>query len=214
MRRMVLLMLCLVMTAGAYAQEIVGKWVQEARQTENGMEMAITETLTISAGGRFEESVVMEMIVPDAKDGQKATGKADDKSKAGKPAGQEGQQVSGQEGQKVAGQENQQVSGKADGAAGGNKVVRLRISCAGVWSVADGVLSQTFDPKSIHTEVLEQPDGFPGFFLNMLGKTVSSEFKKHSKKPELSKILTLTSDKLEIQSLDPKDQETSSYTRK
>lgn len=206
MRRMVLLMLCLVMTAGAYAQEIVGKWVQEARQTENGMEMAITETLTISAGGRFEESVVMEMIVPDAKDGQKATGKADDKSKASKAAGQEGQ--------KVAGQENQQVSGKADEAAGGNKVVRLRISCAGVWSVADGVLSQTFDPKSIRTEVLEQPDGFPGFFLNMLGKTVSSEFKKHSKKPELSKILTLTSDKLEIQSLDPKDQETSSYTRK
>lgn len=172
-----LLMVCLMMTAGAYAQEIVGKWVQEERQTENGMEMAITETFTVSAGGRFEESVVMEMKVPDDKDGQKATG-------------------------------------KADGAADGKKVVRLRISCAGVWSVADGVLSQTFDPKSIRTEVLEQPDGFPKFFLNMVGKSVSSEFKKHSKKPELSKILTLTSDKLEIQSLDPKDQETSSYTRK
>lgn len=195
-------MLCLMMTAGAYAQDIVGKWVQEQRQTENGMEMAITETFSISKGGQFEESVVMEMKVPDDKDGKKAADKTDKKK------------ATSQETQKVAGQEGQKEAGKTGGTVDNQKVVRLRISCKGTWTMADGVLTQIFDPKSIRTEVLEQPEGFPSFFLNMLGKTVSSEFKKQSKKPELSKILTLTSDKLEIKSLDPKDQETSSYTRK
>ena len=191
MRRLVLLVACLLMAVGACAQEIVGQWVQEERQAENGMEIVITETFTVSKGGAFEQGVIMEMRMSDAsggrKEADKATGKTD--VKAGGKAG-----------------------ATTDQAAG--KTVRLRISCRGNWTLAEEVLTQTFDAKSIRTEVLDQPEEFPKFFLNMLGKTVSSEFKKQSKKPYRSKIITLTSDKLVLRSLDEKDPETSTYTRK
>lgn len=78
----------------------------------------------------------------------------------------------------------------------------------------DGTLTQTFDAKSIRTEVLEQPDGFPKFIVNMLGKTVSSEFKKQAKKPERYKLVSVTSDELVFQSTDPKDPGNTTYTRK
>lgn len=171
MKRLLLVVVCLVMAAGAYAQDIVGQWVQERRQTENGMTVAITETFAVSVGGMFEQGVVMEMKMADSPDGQKPEGNTE-------------------------------------------KTFRLRISCKGGWTLADGVMTQTFDVKSIRTEVLEQPEGTPKFLLNMLGKTVSSEFKKQSKKPYRSKVITLTSDKLVVQSLDDKDSETTTYTRK
>lgn len=191
MRRLVLLVACLLMAVGACAQEIVGQWVQEERQAENGMEIVITETFTVSKGGAFEQGVIMEMRMSDASGGRK-------------------------EADKTTGKTDVKTGGKAaattDQAAG--KAVRLRISCRGNWTLAEEVLTQTFDAKSIRTEVLEQPEEFPKFFLNMLGKTVSSEFKKQSKKPDRSKIITLTSDKLVLRSLDEKDPETSTYTRK
>lgn len=195
MRRLVLLVACLLMAVGACAQEIVGQWVQEERQAENGMEIVITETFTVSKGGAFEQGVIMEMRMSDASGGRneadKTTGKTTDKTdvKAGGKAG-----------------------ATTDQAAG--KTVRLRISCRGNWTLTEEVLTQTFDVKSIRTEVLDQPEEFPKFFLNMLGKTVSSEFKKQSKKPYRSKIITMTSDKLVLRSLDEKDPETSTYTRK
>lgn len=192
MKRLVLLVVCLLMTVGAYAQEIVGRWVQEERQAENGMEMAITETFTISKDGTFEQGVVMEIRMSDA---QKAAGKGDKKAN-GQAAGNTDQTLGSQ---KAAGQKSE--------------AVRVRISCKGGWTLAAGVLTQTLDAKSIRTEVLEQPEGFPKFFVNMLSKTVSSEFKKQSKKPDRSKVITLTADKLVLQSLDPKDSETTTYTR-
>ncbi len=91
--------------------------------------------------------------------------------------------------------------------------LKVRISCAGTWSLADKVLSQTYDAKSVKTEVLEQPDGFPKFFMNLLCKRVVSEFKKHSKKPVRYNVLALTSDKLRIQEIGAKDPETETYTR-
>lgn len=91
--------------------------------------------------------------------------------------------------------------------------LKVRISCGGTWSLADKVLSQTYDAKSVKTEVLEQPDGFPKFFMNLLCKRVVSEFKKHSKKPVRYNVLALTSDKLRIQEIGAKDPETETYTR-
>lgn len=91
--------------------------------------------------------------------------------------------------------------------------LKVRISCPGTWSFADKVLSQTYDAKSVKTEVLEQPDGFPKFFMNLLCKRVVSEFKKHSKKPVRYNVLALTSDKLRIQEIGAKDPETETYTR-
>lgn len=91
--------------------------------------------------------------------------------------------------------------------------LRLRISCGGTWSFTDETLSQTYDAKSVKTEVLEQPDGFPKFFLNVLSKSVVSEFKKNSKKPIRYNVVSLTSDKLQIQEIGSKDSETETYTR-
>ncbi len=91
--------------------------------------------------------------------------------------------------------------------------LKVRISCAGTWSLADKVLSQTYDAKSVKTEVLEQPDGFPKFFMNVLCKKIVSEFKKHSKKPVRYNVLALTSDTLRIQETGSKDPETETYTR-
>ncbi len=91
--------------------------------------------------------------------------------------------------------------------------MKVRISCAGTWSLADKTLSQTYDVKSVKTEVLEQPDGFPKFFMNLLCKSVVSEFKKHSKKPILYNVLALTSDKLQLLEVGVKDSETETYTR-
>lgn len=92
--------------------------------------------------------------------------------------------------------------------------VSMKISCGGTWTLADRTLTQTLDPKSIRTEILEQPDGFPTFLLNMMGKTVASEFKKQAKKPQQSKVLTLTEDILELQDVDPKETEIQKYVRK
>ncbi len=91
--------------------------------------------------------------------------------------------------------------------------LKVSISCSGTWSLTDKTLSQTFYAKSVKTEILEQPDGFPKFFLNVLSKSVVSEFKKHSKKPILYNVVSLTSDKLQIQEVGSKDSETETYTR-
>ena len=92
-------------------------------------------------------------------------------------------------------------------------ILKVKISCSGTWSLTDKTLSQTYDAKSVKTEVLEQPDGFPKFFLNVLSKSVVSEFKKHSKKPILYNVVSLTSDKLQIQEVGSKDTETEVYIR-
>ena len=91
--------------------------------------------------------------------------------------------------------------------------LKVSISCGGTWSLTDKILSQTFDAKSVKTEILEQPDGFPKFFLNVLSKSVVSEFKKHSKKPIRYNVVSLTSDTLQIQEVGSKDPETETYTR-
>ncbi len=91
--------------------------------------------------------------------------------------------------------------------------LKIRILCSGIWSLEDKLLSQTFDAKSVKTEVLEQPDGFPKFFMNVLSKSVVSEFKKHSKKPIHYNVVSLTSDKLQIQEVGSKESETETYTR-
>ncbi len=91
--------------------------------------------------------------------------------------------------------------------------LEVSISCGGTWSLTDKTLSQLFDAKSVKTEILEQPDGFPKFFLNVLSKSVISEFKKHSKEPILYNVVSLTSDKLQIREAGAKDSETETYTR-
>ena len=91
--------------------------------------------------------------------------------------------------------------------------LKIQISCRGTWSLTDKILSQTFDAKSIKTEVLEQPDEFPKFFMNVLSKSVVSEFKKHSKKPIRYNVVSLTSDQLQILEVGSKDSETETYTR-
>ncbi len=91
--------------------------------------------------------------------------------------------------------------------------LKIRISCSGTWTLSDKILSQTYDAKSVKTEVLEQPDGFPKFFMNVLSKGVVSEFKKHSKKPIRHNVVSLTSEKLQIQEVGSKDSETETYTR-
>ena len=91
--------------------------------------------------------------------------------------------------------------------------LKIQISCRGTWSLSDKILSQTFDAKSIKTEVLEQPDEFPKFFMNVLSKGVVSEFKKHSKKPIRYNVVSLTSDQLQILEVGSKDSETETYTR-
>lgn len=83
-------------------------------------------------------------------------------------------------------------------------ILKVRISCGGTWSLTDKTLSQTYDAKSVKTEILEQPDGFPKFFLNVLSKSVVSEFKKHSKKPIRCNVVSLTSDKLQLLEVEPK----------
>lgn len=92
-------------------------------------------------------------------------------------------------------------------------ILKVRISCGGTWSLTDKTLSQTYDAKSVKTEILEQPDGFPKFFLNVLSKSVVSEFKKHSKKPIRCNVVSLTSDKLQLLEVGAKDSETETYTR-
>lgn len=91
-------------------------------------------------------------------------------------------------------------------------ILKVRISCGGTWSLTDKTLSQTYDAKSVKTEILEQ-DGFPKFFLNVLSKSVVSEFKKHSKKPIRYDVVSLTSDKLQLLEVGAKDSETETYTR-
>lgn len=92
-------------------------------------------------------------------------------------------------------------------------ILKVRISCGGTWSLTDKTLSQTYDAKSVKTEILEQPDGFPKFFLNVLSKSVVSEFKKHSKKSIRCNVVSLTSDKLQLLEVGAKDSETETYTR-
>ena len=53
----------------------------------------------------------------------------------------------------------------------------------------------------------------PKFFLNVLSKSVVSEFKKHSKKPIRCNVVSLTSDKLQLLEVGAKDSETETYTR-
>lgn len=170
MRKLIAVLACLAIAAAGYAQSIVGNWMQEEKRSENGMAINIVETFTVSENRQFEEAVVMEIAMTDAK------------TSGGKDA------------------EQMKVS--------------MKISCGGTWTFADGMLTQTLDPKSIRTEILEQPDGFPTFFLNMLGKTVASEFRRQAKKPQRSKVLTLTEDRLELQDVDQKETETEKYVRK
>ena len=165
MKRIIIALVCLVLSVSLYAQEITGKWIQTHQGSENGAEMMTSETLSIQNNGTFEDVVIMEMKYTDDKSGQAPP------------------------------------------------KLKVCISCSGAWSLADKTLSQTFDVKSIKTEVLEQPDGFPKFFLNVLSKSVVSEFKKHSKKPIRYNVVSLTSDKLQILEIGSKDSETETYTR-
>ena len=91
--------------------------------------------------------------------------------------------------------------------------VKMMVSCSGKWSYEDGVLTQIYDAKSIRSEVLEQPEGFPKMFGNMLTKKTASEFKKHAKKPQRSELLTLTSNTLKLREIGVKDPETDTYAR-
>lgn len=165
MKRIIIILVSLALSAGLYAQKITGKWTQTNSSSENGSEMTIAETLSIEKNGTFEDSVTMLMKFTDEKNGQESL------------------------------------------------KLRIRILCGGSWSLADNVLSQTFDAKSVKTEVLEQPDGFPKFLMNLLCKSIVSEFKKHSKKPMRYNVVSLTTDKLQVRELDSKDPETETYTR-
>ncbi len=100
-----------------------------------------------------------------------------------------------------------------DDGSGQKFTVKMLVSCSGKWSCEGGVLTQTYDAKSIRSEVLEQPKGFPKMFGNMLTKKTVSEFKKHAKKPQRSEVLTLTSDKLTLRDIGVKDPKTDTYMR-
>lgn len=189
MRKLVAVLACLAIAVAGYAQSIVGNWVQEEKRSENGMAINVVETFTISENRQFEEAVVMEIVMTDAKTsktGTEGTSKAADSGAAKSTGGSKDAQMK----------------------------VSIKISCGGTWTFVDGMLTQALDPKSIRTEILEQPDGFPTFLLNMLGKTVASEFKKQAKKPQQSKVLTLTEDRLELQDADQKETEIQKYVRK
>ena len=187
MRKLVTVLVCLAIAVAGYAQSIVGNWIQEEKRSENGMAINIVETFTISENRQFEEAVVMEIVMTDAKTSKTGT---------------EGKTAESGSAKSTGGSKNAQMK------------VSMKISCGGTWTLADKTLTQTLDPKSIRTEILEQPDGFPTFLLNMLGKTVASEFKKQAKKPQQSKVLTLTEDRLELQDADPKETEIQKYVRK
>lgn len=100
-----------------------------------------------------------------------------------------------------------------DDGNGQKATVKMMVSCSGKWSYEDGVLTQIYDAKSIRSEVLEQPEGFPKMFVNMLTKKTASEFKKHAKKPQRSELLTLTSNTLKLREIGVKDPETDTYAR-
>lgn len=100
-----------------------------------------------------------------------------------------------------------------DDGNGQKATVKMMVSCSGKWSYEDGVLTQIYDAKSIRSEVLEQPEGFPKMFGNMLTKKTASEFKKHAKKPQRSELLTLTSNTLKLREIGVKDPKTDTYAR-
>ncbi len=165
MKKFFIVLLSLALSVGLYGQEITGKWIQTHRESENGSEIATSETLSLEAGDTFEQVMLLEMKFADGKDGQA-------------PAN-----------------------------------LKVRISCSGTWALADNVLSQKYNAKSVKTEVLEMPEGCPKFLVSLLSKEVASEFKKHSKKPILYNVISLTSDTLQIQEVGEKDPELETYTR-
>ena len=88
-----------------------------------------------------------------------------------------------------------------------------QMEACGAWDYEAGVLTQTYDAKSIRSEMIEQPEGFPKMFANMIAKKSVSELKKHAKRPQRSTVLTLTSDTLMLKDTMEKNPETDSYMR-
>lgn len=172
MRRLVLLMLCLVMTAGAYAQEIVGKWVRTESDSEDGMAMTLNETFTVLDGSAFDDEIDMVVKMKDKKSGKNAVAKDNPKT------------------------------------------FRLKIFSKGVLSLENGALTRTFDANSIRMEVLEKPEGTSKFITKMLAKFIYAGFKEEAKTPEHYKLISLTSDKLVLQSTNPDEPGNTTFTRK
>lgn len=100
-----------------------------------------------------------------------------------------------------------------DDGSGQKATIKMLISCSGTWDYEAGVLTQTYDAKSIRSEMIEQPEGFPKMFANMIAKKSVSELKKHAKRPQRSTVLTLTSDTLKLKDTMEKNPETDSYMR-
>ena len=97
--------------------------------------------------------------------------------------------------------------------SGQKATIKMLVSCSGTWDYEAGVLTQTYDAKSIRSEMIEQPEGFPKMFANMIAKKSVSELKKHAKRPQRSTVLTLTSDTLRLKDTMEKNPETDSYMR-
>ena len=77
MRKLMLLVVCLLMTAGAYAQSIVGQWVQTSKDSEDGNEMTLSEVFTVSDGGAFDDVIDMVFKMKDKKKDKNADAKDD-----------------------------------------------------------------------------------------------------------------------------------------
>lgn len=154
MKKVIMILACLVMSASIYAQDITGKWFQTNSTVEEGTEVNYVDTLTLARNNSFSDVVMVEMKMDDGN----------------------GKQIA----------------------------IKLAICCAGTWSCEKGVLTRTYDPKSVRAEILE-PAGLPKVLSSMITKKAVSEFRKQTKEPQHSKILELTADELSIQSGDAEE---------
>ncbi len=94
-----------------------------------------------------------------------------------------------------------------------NTTIRMQVLCSGKWTCENAVLTQTYDIKSVSSKVLEQPEGFPKMFANMITKATVSEFKKQAKKPQRSEVLSVTADTLKLKGIGEKSPEIDTYVR-
>lgn len=89
-----------------------------------------------------------------------------------------------------------------------------RVDSKGVWAIKDDVLTLTFDNKSVTTEALEMPGSIPQFAVSTLTKAILAAFRSETKNPIHYKIISLTTDAMQLRPLDnPSTTDTSDYTR-
>ena len=72
MKKVIMILACLVMSASIYAQDIMGKWFQTNSTVEEGTEVNYVDTLTLAPNKSFSD-VVMFGIKMDDGNGKQIT---------------------------------------------------------------------------------------------------------------------------------------------